>query len=195
MDKRIEEVLSKMAARDVAERGRDMPPLTRMRALHPDAGRLLYILALTSKAHSIIEIGTGMGYSTIWLAMAAQANGGKVITFENEPPRAEQARAYFSESGLESLIDVREGDALSLLPFLRGPVGLLFIDAAKDQYISYLKLCLGTMLPGSIAVADNMLSHEHELAPYKTYVENHPQLTSILVPIGRGLEISVKLHQ
>ncbi|MFQ5612462.1 MAG: O-methyltransferase [Anaerolineae bacterium] len=193
MDPAVFEVITELEMRDEGERRRELPPEQRILAVHPDAARLLHILAVGAKARSIVEIGTGHGYATLWLAMAARKYGGKVLTCEIDPTKAGEARRNFARAGLDGSIELLVGDARELLRGRDTPVDFVFIDAAKDQYEMYFDVLYKQTGLGSMIVADNVVSHEDELADYVTYVQNHPNLESATVPIGRGLEISVKI--
>src|SRR6266508_1161213 len=113
-----------------------MPPIN----VAPNQGKLLHILALTTGARSILEIGTLAGYSAIWLARALPA-GGKLITLEADPKHAAVARANIARAGLAEMVEVRVGKALDTLPQLaagkRGPFDLIFIDADKPATPEY----------------------------------------------------------
>ena len=193
MESRVIEVLARLEMRDEQERARGLPGSERIQALHPDSGRLLYVLALALGAKHIVEVGTSHGYSTLWLAAAAQANGGKVITCDINPERIAAARQNFADAGLGGVIEILEGDARDTLRGRSEPVDLLFIDSTKSYYETFFDVVYPRMVKGGIVVADNVLSHRDELEDYISYVENHPNLESVSVPIGRGLEISVKL--
>ena len=193
MESRVIEVLARLEMRDEQERARGLPGSERIQALHPDSGRLLYVLALALGAKHIVEVGTSHGYSTLWLAAAAQANGGKVITCDINPERIAAARQNFADAGLGGVIEILEGDARDTLRGRSEPVDLLFIDSTKSYYETFFDVVYPRMVKGGIVVADNVLSHRDELEDYISYVENHPNLESAMIPIGRGLEISVKL--
>jgi predicted O-methyltransferase YrrM len=92
------------------------------------------------------------------------------------------------------VIEIVEGDARETLRGRTEPVDLLFIDAEKSLYETYFDVVYQRLTRGGVVVADNALSHRDELEDYISYVENHPNLESVMVPIGRGLEISVKLE-
>jgi caffeoyl-CoA O-methyltransferase len=193
MEPEVLEVMARLEMRDQQERGRDLPGSERIQALHPESGRLVYVLALAMGAKNIVEIGTSHGYSTLWLAAAAKANGGGVVTCDRNLERIAAARDNLAAAGLADVIEILEGDARETLRDRNEPVDFLFIDAEKGYYESYFDVVYQRLVKGGIVVADNVLSHRDELEDYIMYVENHPNLESAMVPIGRGLEISVKL--
>jgi caffeoyl-CoA O-methyltransferase len=111
--------------------------------IRPEEGRLLQFLATALRARLALEIGTLGGYSGTWIARGL-APGGLLITVEKDPQRAQVARQNFALAGLQNMVEVVQGDALSLLPQLaqRGPFDLIFIDAVKEQYPYYLDWAL-----------------------------------------------------
>jgi caffeoyl-CoA O-methyltransferase len=129
-------------------------------SISPNQGKFLQILARTNNAKKILEIGTLAGYSTIWLARALPGNG-KLITLEYEPLHARVARKNIEHAGLESIVEIREGKALDLLPKLveegAGPFDMIFIDADKPPYKEYFDWSLKLSRSGTLIVADNVI--------------------------------------
>ena len=193
MEPEVLDVMARLEKRDQQERAEELAGSERIQALHPESGRLLYVLALAVGAKSIVEIGTSHGYSTLWLASAAKANGGVVVTCDANPERINAARGNFADAGLADVIQILEGDARETLRDRDEAVDLVFIDAEKGYYESYFDVVYQRLVKGGMVIADNVLSHQDELEDYILYVENHPNLESAMVPIGRGLEVSVKL--
>lgn len=193
MEPKVLEVVARLEMRDEQERARGLSGSERIQALHPDSARFLYVLALAKGAKSIVEVGTSHGYSTLWLAAAAKANGGKVVTCDANPERIAAARQNFADAGLTDVIEILEGDARETLRGRSEPVDLLFIDSEKSYYETFFDVVYQRLVKGGMVIADNVLSHQDELEDYIAYVENHPNLESVMVPIGRGLGISVKL--
>jgi predicted O-methyltransferase YrrM len=193
MDSQVIEVLNRLEARDERERAQGLPGSRRIQALHPDSARLLYALALAKGAKNVVEVGMSHGYSTLWLAAAAKINGGKAVTCDPNPERIAAARQNFAAAGLADVIEIVEGDARETLRGRTEPVDLLFIDSERSYYTAFFDVVYPRLVKGGLVVADNVLSHQDELADYIAHVETHPNLESVRVPIGRGLEISVKL--
>jgi len=133
-----------------------LPPIQ----VSPPQGKLLQLLARIRGTRQILEIGTLGGYSTIWLARALPPNG-RMITLESNPRHAEIARANIARAGLEAVVQVREGPALTSLPAIAaeggGPFDLIFIDADKPAYPEYLSWALKLSRRGSIILADNVV--------------------------------------
>jgi len=133
-----------------------LPPIN----VAPNQGKLLYILALTCHARSILEIGTLGGYSTIWLARALPENG-KLITLEADAKHAEVARANIARANLSDAVDVRVGKALDTLPQLAAegvaPFDLVFIDADKENTPAYFEWSLKLTKCGGLIITDNVI--------------------------------------
>jgi predicted O-methyltransferase YrrM len=124
----------------------------------PNQGKLLYILARLQRARRILEIGTLGAYSTIWLARAA-APTGHVVTLEADPTHAEVARANLDRAGVGTLVDVRLGKALELLPGVASlaPFDLVFIDADKPNIPDYFQWALKLTRPNGLIIVDNVV--------------------------------------
>jgi predicted O-methyltransferase YrrM len=165
----------------------------RMLNITPDTGRLLWILARAARAARILEIGTSNAYSTIWLADAARAIGGRVTTLERDADKVRLARENLARAGLAGWVDIREGPAVETLSGLAGPFDLAFLDADRPSYRSYLELVVPKLGPGALLVADNVVSHRAELEDYLGRVKSHPGLFSVTVPVGKGEEVSLRL--
>lgn len=163
--------------------------------MDPDSAKFLSILAIANKAKTIVEVGSGLGYATLWLAYAASVTGGKVITCEIDPAKAEQTRANLAKANLTGSVEVLVGDARDLLRQRSEPVDFLFIDGDYGQYETYFDVVYKRMKVGSLVVADKVVAHENDLSDYTTYVQNHPNLESATVPVGQGLEVTVKISE
>lgn len=124
----------------------------------PSQGKLLYLLARVQGAKNILEIGTLVGYSTIWLARAVGPNG-RVITLEAEPAHAAVARDNLARAQVEKIVDVRVGKALDTLAGVEpaGPFDFIFIDADKESNPDYFQWALRLSRPGSLIIIDNVV--------------------------------------
>jgi len=165
----------------------------RMLNITPDTGRLLWILVQAHRATRILEIGTSNAYSTIWLADAARATGGRVTTLEADPAKVDLAGDNLAKAGVASWVEIRPGRAVDTLAGLPGPYDFVFLDADRPSYLRYLELTIPKLVTGGLLVADNVVSHATELAEYLARVKSHPALFSVTVPVGKGEEISLKL--
>jgi predicted O-methyltransferase YrrM len=128
----------------------------------PPQGKMLQVLARLVGARNVLEIGTLGGYSTIWLARALPSDG-RVLTLEANPKHAEVARANFARAGLTTVIELRLGKALDLLPHVaseaRGPFDLIFIDANKSNMPEYFDWAVKLSHRSTVIIADNVIRH------------------------------------
>ena len=125
-------------------------------AVTPAYGRFLYALARACNATHIVEFGTSMGVSTIYLAAALRDNGGgRLIGTELEPGKVARARANLDAAGLADLVEIREGDALETLKDIGGAVDMLLIDGAWSLYLPVLELIEPHLRPGAVVLGEN----------------------------------------
>jgi predicted O-methyltransferase YrrM len=151
-DEQTRLMLSKTDYLEFYGRMKDVPlPVSR------ETGSLLYMLARSSNAKTIVEFGMSFGISTLHLAAALRDNGGgRLITCEFEPSKIARAKANLAAGGLLDLVEIREGDALQTLRSdLPETVDLLLLDGAKALYPEVLKLVESRLKPGALIVADN----------------------------------------
>ena len=128
MEQELFDLLSELEMRAEKERLQGLSAGEGLQILAPDSAKLLSTLATSNKAKTIVEIGSGVGYSTLWLAYAASLTGGKVITCEIDPAKAEEARANIEQAGVAEFVEVLAGDARELLRHREEPFDFLFID-------------------------------------------------------------------
>lgn len=192
MEPELFDVLTELEMRDQKERMQNLSSAERIRATDPAAAKFLSLLAISKKAQTIVEIGSGVGFSTLWLAYAASITGGRVITCEIDSAKADQTRANVTRANIAGYVEVLTGDARELLRHREEPIDFVFIDGAKDQYETYFDVVYKRLEVGALVIADNVVSHEDQLLDYVTYVQNHPSLESVTIPLARGLEITVK---
>jgi predicted O-methyltransferase YrrM len=193
MDGALLALLEKLAVLGEDNDARETARPRRMLNITRDTGRLLWILVCATRATRILEVGTSNAFSTIWLADAARATGGRVTTLEVNPDKIALARANLASAGLADVVDILEGPAAETLATLAGPFDLVFLDADRPSYLTYLELVVPRLRTGGMLVADNVTSHASELTDYLSRVKSHPQLFTVTVPIGNGEEIAVKL--
>ena len=156
-------------------------------------GTLMNLIVREAKARRILEVGSSYGYSTVWLAEAARATAGKVTSLELQPAKTEYARGQLARVQLERFVEFRVGDALASLAQLPGPFDFVLLDVWKDLYVPVFEQLHPKLAPGAIIVADNMLQPEsarpHARA-YRERVRAAPEMTSVLLAVGNGLEVS-----
>lgn len=183
----------------------DMAAREKIPISDPEVGRTLSILARATGARVILEVGTAIGYGTLCLARgAAEA---RVFTIDNNPQRLATARGFLERAGVIDRVELIEGVALEILPRLEGPLDLVYIDAVKTEYRRYLDLLLPKVRVGGLLVCDNLLwgglvadppddePEEEEtraLRAFNAYLMMHPQLQSVVLPVGDGLGLATK---
>jgi predicted O-methyltransferase YrrM len=159
----------------------------RMLNITRDTGELLAVLVRAMDARRVLEIGTSNGYSTLWLASAAQAIGGRVTTVELSEYKIELAAANFARAGLAACIEQVQANAGSLLARQgSATVDLLFLDSERPEYPGWWPDLRRVLRPGGLLVVDNATSHAEQLAPFVALVEADPDFTTCLVPVGNG---------
>ena len=160
-------------------------------AVGPDTGRLINTLARSLAAPTILELGTSYGYSGIWLAEAARATGGRLITMELADYKSHRAREMATQAGLASHVDFKVGDAVQMISDLPMGIDFVLVDLWKDLYEPCLEAFYPKLNPGAIIVADNMLRPAtEEVKRYGRAVRARPGISSVLLPVGSGIEIS-----
>jgi predicted O-methyltransferase YrrM len=169
----------------------------------PEVGRLLEILARGLQAERMLEIGTAIGYGTLCLLRGSER--GQVTTIDPDPARLERARAYLERAGVADRAELVEGKALEILPRLRAPFDLVYIDALKTEYRRYLDLSLPLLRVGGLVVIDNLLwkgkiadppeeedADTRAIGAFNPYFMIHPQLVSLILPLGDGVGLATK---
>jgi len=174
-----------------------------------EVGALLRVLATAVGAKQILEIGTAIGYSGIWLA-GAMPPGGMLFTIDINEGRAKEARENFARAGLGDRVSVLVGDAKLKLAKVAGPFDLIFQDGDKLQYSPLLDRLVALLRPGGLLVTDNVLwdgevvpdfvtnpqknrDDTKAIAEYNERVAAHPQLRTSVIPLRDGVSISVKV--
>jgi predicted O-methyltransferase YrrM len=159
----------------------------RMLNITRDTGKLLAVLVRALDARRVLEVGTSNGYSTLWLASAARAIGGRVTTVEFSTFKAGLAAANFERAGLAPCIEQLLDDAGVVLARLApASVDLLFLDSERPEYPGWWPDLRRVLRPGGLLVVDNATSHLEQLAPFVALVEADPDFTTCLVPVGNG---------
>lgn len=194
LKKEIIDLLKELEAKDAEERVRGLPSSERMRNITPDVGLFLNILVKSTKAINVLEIGTSNGYSSIWLGLATQENKGQLITLEVDPLKVKMAKENLEKAGLANTVKLIEGDAKQTLSILEKKFDFVFLDAEKEDYLEYFHLIFPKLKVGGVIVADNVISHAEDLKEYINFVRANPNTQSVLVPIGRGEELTLKIR-
>jgi predicted O-methyltransferase YrrM len=197
LNRAVDPLLQEIAAKGAQ---RDLP------LVDAEVGALLRVLATSIRAARILEIGTAVGYSGIWLAGALPADG-MLMTLELDPERAREARDNFTRAGLADRVSVIVGDAERMIAKVAGPFDLAFQDGAKHLYTPLLDRIVALLRPGGLLVTDNVLwdgkvvpgfvdtapdDNTRAIAEYNQRLAAHPQLLTTTVPLRDGVSISVK---
>jgi len=139
------------------------------------------------------EIGASRGYSSIWLAAGARMLGGRLVSLEQDPAKCAAWRENIASAGLDEWAELVEGDAHETLARTEDVFDLVFLDAEKDDYEVLFGLARPLLEPGGLVIADNVLSHVDSLGSYSGARQADETLSSVTVPLDRGLEVSVVL--
>ena len=173
-----------------------------------EVGGLLRVLATAVGAGRVLELGTAVGYSGIWLA-GALPPGGMLLTMELDPERARIARENFSRAGLADRVSVIVGDAQRMLAKVAGPFDIIFQDGDKQLYVPMLDRLVELLRPRGLLITDNVLwdgevvpgfvaqpkrnaEDTRAIAEYNRLLSGHPQLMTSIIPLRDGVAISVK---
>ncbi len=159
----------------------------------PQTAQLLDILIRAQKPRLLVEVGTSYGYSTVWLADAARAVGGTLHTLELAQHKSDHARANIARAGLSDHVVFHVGDAREALAALAGPIDFVLLDLWKDLYIPCFDLMRPKLSDGAFVVADNMLEPiqaRRDADAYRAHVRAQPGVSSVLLPVGSGIEIT-----
>lgn len=168
----------------------------------------LKVLLMIKRPMRILEVGAAVGFSSI-LMSEYMPEGGHITTIENYDKRIPIARANFKRAGKEEQIDLIEGDALEVMHGLEGPYDLIFVDAAKGQYIHYLPEVMRLLGIDGVLVSDNVLQEgdiiesrfaverrnrtiHSRMREYLYELKHHDQLQTSIIPLGDGVALSVK---
>lgn len=162
----------------------------KMLNLEPETAHLIYILTRSSRCRNLLEIGTSNGYSTIWLAWAAEATNGRVISLDRSVDKHQMADANLRRAGLRERVDLRTGDATEIVRELVGPFDLVFFDADRLSAPGQLSLLLPKLVLGALVLADNVTSHPQEIEGYLAAVHAYPRLDHMIIPVGKGLSLA-----
>jgi len=169
----------------------------------PAVGRLLYLLVKMSRAKRIFEMGSAIGYSTIWLARAAGA-GAEVYYTDGDPDNARRAAWYFQRAGVADRIRIGVGRAQDLLRAARGRFDLIFNDVDKEGYPEAFEAALPKLRKGGLLACDNVIWHGRVArlrrldAPTRGVLEwnrliySSPELYSVIIPLRDGVSVSLR---
>ncbi|MDQ5842613.1 MAG: O-methyltransferase [Thermoproteota archaeon] len=199
MNSKVLRIISRLNREANRERsGRvKVPPDQEMLAITYETGVFFSVLLKAIEARRILEVGTSVGFSTLWFAEAiGKHHGARIITIEMNPQKIEQALKNFKEARVDKMIEIKRGIALELLHRVKGKFDFVFLDADKENIIRYFDIVLPMVRTGGVIAADNMLYPDHfqpAMRKYARHIHAKPNTQSVTVPIGMGEEITLKL--
>jgi predicted O-methyltransferase YrrM len=202
-DPKVAAVFADYQARDVVEQARMKsggPNAIGFRdelllPIGSEVGAFLHALILARKPKRILELGTSYGYSTVVMADAARAVGAELITMELADYKQAYAREQLKKAGLADVVDFRCGDAVEMIKADAGPFDFILLDIWKELYTPCFDAFYGKLSEEAIIASDNMISPEMarpDVRVYREAVRAKPDLQTVLLPIGQGIELSVK---
>jgi predicted O-methyltransferase YrrM len=160
-----------------------------------EVGWFLHSLILAKRPARVLELGTSYGYSTLFLADAVTQVGGTVITMELAGYKQAAARTMIERAGVAAVVDFRLGDAVALINADAGPFDLVLLDIWKDLYVPCLRAFYPKLADEGIIAADNMIEPavvREDVRKYRATVASLPDMQTTLLPIGSGIELSIK---
>lgn len=162
----------------------------------PEDGRVLRLLAETTGAKNVVEIGTSNGYATLWFCLALRTTGGKITTFEIDPERVLLALENFKQAGVEKLVTIIEGDAHKNITNLKEPIDIVFLDADKGGNLDYLNKLLPLLRPGGLILAHDTTDAAERMRDYLDAVTTNPALETIFLhEQDSGIGVTLKKRQ
>ncbi len=175
------------------------PPPGRIWAIHEDAASMLALLALCAPEGHVVEIGSGGGYSGLWLSLAMSERAKRYTdpayhvlnTFEIDQDRAILSLETYESAGVIEFVKLTIGDARDHIANIQS-IAFAFIDADKTGYSEYFTLLKPQMVAGGIIVADNAISHKDELRDFFRLIDNSSKFDSLIIDVGQGLLITRK---
>jgi caffeoyl-CoA O-methyltransferase len=169
----------------------------------PAVARIFQQLAMMTGAKTVFELGSAIGYSTIWWARAV-GDGGRVYYTDSDPKNADKARRYFERAGVAERITIKIGDALEMLSEEKQPFDIIFNDVDKQDYPRVFRLAVPRVKKGGLFVTDNVLwsgrvaTENPPAASTKAILEfnrmlyNSPDLFTTILPIRDGVAVAIK---
>jgi predicted O-methyltransferase YrrM len=159
---------------------------------------MLRILVESRGAKNGVEVGTNTGYGAINMGIGFERTGGHLTTIEINPRTAATARGHLAKVGLDKVVTVVEGDALKVLPTLPGTYDFVFIDAAKPDYLKYLKALEPKLQAGAVIVADNVIDYARQMPDFLEYVQSSPlydtQIIRASMQKNDGMSVSYRIR-
>lgn len=172
-----------------------------MLAITKETGEFFFKLLLSMKARQVLELGTSVGYSTLWFAAALSENhkNSKIITIEQNHAKVRRARQNFRCAGVAKLIKIKQDNILDVLKSMpKIPrFDFVLIDADKENAIKYFDLVLPMTKIGGIIATDNMLypqKYRRLMRKYAAHIAKKGNVRTMLLPFGNGEEITIRIR-
>ncbi|MCT4661972.1 MAG: O-methyltransferase [Tissierellales bacterium] len=175
--------------------------------IHPEVAQMIRVFLSMKKPNSILELGTAIGYSSIFM-VKMQPSCKKLITIERSEMMIQRAKENIKKAELENIIEIKEGNVQDILPKLDGKFDVIFIDAAKSKYLEFLPYCLDRLSDDGVIISDNVLfkgmiatdmlvpkrqrTIVRKMREYLNVISHHEELETTIIPIGDGVAISHK---
>jgi len=171
---------------DARDRNDGTPQARRLRQVPATTGRFLALQAAAAPEGAMLEIGTSAGYSTLWLALACEAAGRRIRTYEMSPEKVKLAQETFRKAGVDSLVEVVTADVRQHFDEIND-VAFCFLDAEKEFYGECYEGIVPRLVSGGLLLVDNVTSHEEELRPFVARALADERVDAVVVPIDRGV--------
>lgn len=157
-------------------------------------GELLYQIAVSAQAKTIVEVGTSYGFSGLFWAAALRHTGGTLHTIDLDPKKVTESRRIFDRAGVGRSVINHQGDLREILPKLGVTADVLFLDAGEKRLtLDYFNLAWPLVRVGGSLLTDNTTTHPAELKPFIQHMRSRPDAVSAELPVGNGLEWTLKL--
>ena len=193
MDARLADLLGELHEHGIVHDAERPDRLTRLRNLEPDSAQLLVVLVRAIGVRSLLELGTSNGYSTVWLADAVRATGGRLTSVDIDAERSAEAAANLDRAGLRARVELQVQDAaVTLRDSGDAQWDMVFLDAERPAYCSYWADLQRVLAPGGLLAVDNAVSHHEQVATFRALIGETAGFTEALAPTGAGLLLIVK---
>lgn len=162
-------------------------------AISEEDGRFLRVLVATRGTRRALEIGGASGYSGIWIGQGLRQTGGRLISIEYDPVRAQEAAANIARAGLSDIVQVIHGDAFAEVPKLDGTFDMIFLDAWKQDYKRFFDMTFPRLDPGGVFLAHNVVNKRSDMGDFLDAIAAAPSAwSSIIAPSGEGMSLTYK---
>lgn len=200
MNKKIWSVLARLERQSLLEKARTIyvEPQKRMLAITPETARFYHRLLYGIGAGTVLELGTSVGYSTLWFADATIQNKPKIITIENNPVKIQMARANFEAACVSNMIKIKQGQIIDVLRKIpaKPAFDFVLIDADKENVMEYFDLVLPRTKIGGIIATDNVLlpaKYQRFMRKYTSHIRQNRHVVTGTIPLGYGQEITMRI--